>query len=124
MLGEPPLPQLTALSGGGVLGSKTRDFLLGGSGFSFSNLGILVASVGGSGGLGFGSSTFRPLVGSKAWLSVGLMLGGIGMPALGKRFTFTPESLPPPTPPQALPERWAQMLTIMRAERVRWKNTE
>src|SRR6516165_11818174 len=109
MLGEPPLPQLTALSGGGVLGSKTRDFLLGGRGFSFSNLGIFVASVGGSGGLGFGSSTLRPLVGSKAWLSVGLIVGGIGSPALGTRLTFTPES-PPPTPPQALPERWIQML--------------
>src|SRR6516165_9202668 len=119
MLGEPPLPQLTALSGGGVLGSKTRDFLLGGSGFSFSNLGILVASVGGSGGVGFGSSTLRPLVGSKVWLSVGLMLGGIGIPALGTRFTFTPESLPPPTPPQALPDRWTQIPMRVRVARAR-----
>ena len=77
-------------------------FLLGGSGFSFSNLGILVASLVGSGGFGWGSSTLRPLVGSTTWESVGLMSGGMGMPALGAtEIDFYAGIAAGPTPPQA-----------------------
>jgi len=60
----PPLPYGTAFSGAGVLFSRVLEGLLGGGGgASLLNLGILVASVWISGGLG-GSSLARPLVGS------------------------------------------------------------
>src|ERR1700751_1398204 len=105
-----------ALSRGGVLGSKTLDFLEGGRGFSFSNFGSLVASVLGS--LILGASSARPLVGSTTWLGVGTTGCGMGMPALAleTRFTFTPAS-PSPMPPQGLAERWIQTLRATAAMR-------
>ena len=56
-----------------------------------------MASLIGSGGFGFGFFDVETFGGiDDLAMSVGLMLGGMGMPALGAtRLTFTPES--PPT---------------------------
>src|ERR1700688_2177549 len=96
------------LGGGGVLDSKTLDFLEGGRGFSFSNFGILVVS-GFTSSLGLGSSFARPLVGSTTSLVVGTVGCGIGRPALATRPTLTLDSLPPPMPPQELALGLSQM---------------
>src|SRR5260221_1839655 len=104
-----------ALSGGGVLGSKTLDFFVGGRGFSFSNFLMLVASVLGS-SLGLGSSLARPLVGSTGSVGAGTSGLGMGIPPLGTRFPLVPES-PPPSPPHGLAERWIQTLRATAAMR-------
>src|SRR5258707_13093793 len=103
------------LWGGGVLGSKTLDFFVGGRGFSFSNFLMLVASVLGS-SLGLGSSLARPLVGSTVSVGAGTSGLGMGIPALETRFTLVPES-PPPMPPHGLAERWIKTLGATAAMR-------
>src|SRR5438105_14654784 len=107
--GLPPWPGM-ALSASTVLLSRVRVLREGGKGFSFSNLGILVALVFGSGGRGLGSSLWRLLVGSRALLSVSISSLGMGMPAGLTRLTLVPRSVPPTRPePARRRSKWAAL---------------